>query len=215
MERIKTIMRIADEGVVAVIRAESKEQGLKIVDAVKKGGIKTLEVTMTVPGAVDIIKEITEHYKNDDVLIGAGTVLDPETARACILAGAKYVVSPCLNPETIKLCNRYRIPMMPGIMTVKEAVEALELGAEIIKVFPGNAFGPDIIKAFKGPVPQGNFMPTGGVSLSNVKDWIKAGAVAVGTGGDLTKGAKNGDYALVTQTAEAFVEAVKAARLDK
>jgi 2-dehydro-3-deoxyphosphogluconate aldolase/(4S)-4-hydroxy-2-oxoglutarate aldolase len=215
MERIKTIMRIADEGVVAVIRAESKEQGLKIVDAVKKGGIKTLEVTMTVPGAVDIIKEITEHYKNDDVLIGAGTVLDPETARACILAGAKYVVSPCLNPETIKLCNRYRIPMMPGIMTVKEAVEALELGAEIIKVFPGNAFGPDIIKAFKGPVPQGNFMPTGGVSLSNVKDWIKAGAVAVGTGGDLTKGAKNGDYALVTQTAEAFVEAVKAARLEK
>jgi 2-dehydro-3-deoxyphosphogluconate aldolase/(4S)-4-hydroxy-2-oxoglutarate aldolase len=215
MERIKTIMRIADEGVVAVIRAESKEQGLKIVDAVKKGGIKTLEVTMTVPGAVDIIKEITEHYKNDDVLIGAGTVLDPETARACILAGAKYVVSPCLNPETMKLCNRYRIPMMPGIMTVKEAVEALELGAEIIKVFPGNAFGPDIIKAFKGPVPQGNFMPTGGVSLSNVKDWIKAGAVAVGTGGDLTKGAKNGDYALVTQTAEAFVEAVKAARLEK
>jgi 2-dehydro-3-deoxyphosphogluconate aldolase/(4S)-4-hydroxy-2-oxoglutarate aldolase len=215
MERIKTIMRIADEGVVAVIRAESKEQGLKIVDAVKKGGIKILEVTMTVPGAVDIIKEITEHYKNDDVIIGAGTVLDPETARACILAGAKYVVSPCLNPETIKLCNRYRIPMMPGIMTVKEAVEALELGAEIIKVFPGNAFGPDIIKAFKGPVPQGNFMPTGGVSLSNVKDWIKAGAVAVGTGGDLTKGAKNGDYALVTQTAEAFVEAVKAARLEK
>jgi 2-dehydro-3-deoxyphosphogluconate aldolase/(4S)-4-hydroxy-2-oxoglutarate aldolase len=214
MERIKTIMRIVDEGIVAVIRAESKEQGLKIVDAVKKGGIKTLEVTMTVPGAVDIIKEITEHYKNDDVIIGAGTVLDPETARACILAGAKYVVSPCLNPETIKLCNRYRIPVMPGIMTVKEAVEALELGAEVIKVFPGNAFGPDIIKAFKGPVPQGNFMPTGGVSLSNVKDWIKAGAVAVGTGGDLTKGAKNGDYTLVTQTAEAFVEAIKAARLE-
>lgn len=215
MERIKTIIRIVDEGIVAVIRAESKEQGLKIVDAVKKGGIKVLEITMTVPGAVDIIKEITEHYKNDDVIIGAGTVLDPETARACILAGAKYVVSPCLNPETIKLCNRYRIPMMPGIMTVKEAVEALELGAEIIKVFPGNAFGPDIIKAFKGPVPQGNFMPTGGVSLPNVKDWIKAGAVAVGAGGDLTKGAKNGDHALVTQTAEAFVEAIKAARLDK
>lgn len=215
MERIKTVMRIADEGVVAVIRAESKDQGLGIVDAVKKGGIKTLEVTMTVPGAIDIIKEITEHYKNEDVLIGAGTVLDPETARACILAGAKYIVSPSLNPETVKLCNRYRIPVMPGIMTVREAIEALELGVEVIKVFPGNAFGPDIIKAFKGPLPQGNFMPTGGVSLSNVKDWIKAGAVAVGTGGDLTKGAKTGDYALVTQTANAFVEAVKAARLNK
>ncbi|MDD3705108.1 MAG: bifunctional 4-hydroxy-2-oxoglutarate aldolase/2-dehydro-3-deoxy-phosphogluconate aldolase [Clostridiaceae bacterium] len=213
MERIKTIMKIANEGVVAVIRAESKEEGLRIVDAVKQGGIKTLEVTMTVPGAVDIIKEISEHYKNDDVLIGAGTVLDPETARACILAGAKYIVSPSLNPETVKLCNRYRIPVMPGIMTVKEAIEALELGAEIIKVFPGSAFGPDIIKAFKGPVPQGNFMPTGGVSLSNVKDWIKAGAVAVGTGGDLTKGAKTGDYALVTKTAAAFVEAVQSARV--
>lgn len=215
MERIKTIMKITDEGVVAVIRAESKEKGLKIVDAVKEGGIKTLEVTMTVPGAVDIIKEISEHYKDEDVLIGAGTVLDPETARACILAGAKYIVSPSINPETIKLCNRYRIPVMPGVMTVKEAVEALELGAEIIKVFPGSAFGPDIIKAFKGPIPQGNFMPTGGVSLSNVKDWIKAGAVAVGTGGDLTKGAKSGDYTLVTQTAREFVEAVKSARMSK
>lgn len=215
MERIRTIMRIADEGVVAVIRAESKDQGLKIVDAVKKGGIKTLEITMTVPGAIDIIREITEHYKNEDVLIGAGTVLDPETARACILAGARYIVSPSLNLDTVKLCNRYRIPVMPGIMTVREAIEALELGVEVIKVFPGNAFGPDIIKAFKGPLPQGNFMPTGGVSLTNVKDWINAGAVAVGTGGDLTKGAKTGDYSLVTRTATAFVEAVKTARLNK
>lgn len=212
MERLRTLMRITEEGIVAVIRAESKDQGLKIVDAVRQGGIKILEVTMTVPGAVDIIKEITEHYKNEDVIIGAGTVLDPETARACILAGAKYIVSPSINPETIKLCNRYRIPMMPGIMTVREAIEALELGAEILKIFPGSAFGPDIIKAYKGPVPQGNFMPTGGVSLSNVKDWIKAGAVAVGTGSDLTKGAKTGDYALVTQTAKAFVEAVRAAK---
>lgn len=212
MERIKTILRLQEEGVVAVIRAESREQGIKIVDAVKQGGIKMLEITMTVPGAVDIIKEMSEHYKNEDVIIGAGTVLDPETARMCILAGAKYVVSPCLNLETIKLCNRYRVPVMPGVMTVREAVEALEAGAEVLKVFPGNAFGPTIIKAFKGPIPQGNFMPTGGVSLANVKDWIKAGAVAVGTGGDLTKGAKTGDYALVTETAKKFVEAVKEAR---
>ena len=212
MKRMETIRKIAECGVVAVIRAESKEQGIKIIDAVKKGGIKALEITMTVPGAVELIKELSEIYKDEDVIIGAGTVLDPETARACILAGAKYIVSPSLNPETVKLCNRYRIPVMPGVMTVKEAIEALELGAEIIKIFPGNAYGPSIISSFKGPLPQANFMPTGGVSLDNIKDWIKAGAVAVGTGGDLTKGAKTGDYALVTETAAKFVAEVAKAR---
>lgn len=212
MKRIETIQKIVESGVVAVIRADSKEQGIKIIEAVKNGGIKALEITMTVPGAVDIIKEISEIYKDEDVIIGAGTVLDPETARACILAGAKYIVSPSLNIETVKLCNRYRIPVMPGIMTVKEAIEALEYGAEIIKVFPGNAFGPSIISALKGPIPQGNFMPTGGVSLDNVRDWIKAGAVAIGIGGDLTKGAKTGDYKLVTETAKKYVEEVKKAR---
>lgn len=212
MKKIETIRKIVDSGVVAVVRAESKDQGIKIIDAVKKGGIKALEITMTVPGAVDIIKELKEIYKNEDVIIGAGTVLDPETARLCILAGAEYIVSPSLNPETVKLCNRYSIPIMPGIMTVKEAVEALELGVDILKVFPGNLFGPFIISAFKGPIPQGNFMPTGGVSLDNVGAWIKAGAVAVGTGGDLTNGAKKGDYDLVTETARKFMEEVKKAR---
>lgn len=212
MKRMELIGKIVESGVVAVIRAESKEQGIKITEAVKKGGIKALEVTMTVPGAVDIIKELAERYKDEDVIIGAGTVLDPETARLCILAGAEYIVSPSLNIETVKLCNRYRIPVMPGVMTVKETLEALEMGVEICKVFPGNAFGPSIISAFKGPIPQGNFMPTGGVSLENVKDWIKSGAVAVGTGGDLTKGAKTGDYDLVTETARKFVEAVYEAR---
>ncbi|MBW9153652.1 bifunctional 4-hydroxy-2-oxoglutarate aldolase/2-dehydro-3-deoxy-phosphogluconate aldolase [Clostridium estertheticum] len=213
MERMEIVEKIKEYGIVAVIRANSKEEGIKIVEAVTKGGINAIEVTMTVPGAIDIIKELTEIYKdNAEVLIGAGTVLDPETARACILAGAKYIVSPSLNPETIKLCNRYKIAVMPGIMTVKEAIEALELGAEIVKVFPGNVFGPQIISSFKGPLPQANFMPTGGVSLDNVKEWIKAGAVAVGTGGDLTRGAKTGDYKLVTETAAKFVEAVKKAR---
>lgn len=213
MKRLEMIKKISDAGIVAVIRATSKEEGIKIVEAVKKGGITALEITMTVPGAVEIIKELSEIYKDDeDMLIGAGTVLDPETARACILAGAKYIVSPSLNVETVKLCNRYRIAVMPGVMTVKEAIEALELGVEIIKVFPGNAFGPSIISSFKGPLPQANFMPTGGVSLDNVKDWINAGAVAVGTGGDLTKGAKTGDYELVTETAAKFVEAVRKAR---
>jgi len=212
MKRLETIQKIIECGVVAVIRAESKEQGVKIVNAVKNGGVKALEITMTVPGAVDIIKEISEVYKNDDIIIGAGTVLDTETARICILAGAKYIVSPSLNIDTIKLCNRYRIPVMPGVMTITEAVEAMEYGAEIVKIFPGNVLGPSVISAYKGPIPQGNFMPTGGVNLNNIKDWIKAGAVAVGTGSDLTKGAKNGDFELVTETARKFVEEVIKAR---
>lgn len=215
MKRIETIQRMIECGVVAVIRAETKEKGIKIVEAVKRGGIKALEITMTVPGAIDIIKELSQVYKNDDVIIGAGTVLDAETARACILAGAKYIVSPGFNVETVKLCNRYRIPVMPGIMTVTEALTALEYGVEILKVFPGNAYGPSIISAFKGPLPQANFMPTGGVNLENIKDWIRAGAVAVGTGSDLTKGAKTGDYELIAETAAKFVAEVKKARENK
>lgn len=212
MKRIQTIQKIIESGLVAVIRAESKEQGRKTIEAVKEGGIKAIEITMTVPGAVDIIKELTLEYRNEDLLIGAGTVLDPETARACILAGAQYIVSPSLNIETVKLCNRYRVAVMPGVMTITEALTAMEYGAEIIKVFPGNAFGPSIIKAFKGPVPQGNFMPTGGVSLDNISEWIAAGAVAVGTGGDLTKGAADGNYQLVTDTAKKFVDEINKAR---
>jgi 2-dehydro-3-deoxyphosphogluconate aldolase/(4S)-4-hydroxy-2-oxoglutarate aldolase len=215
MKRIETIKKILDAGIVAVIRAESKDEAIKIIDAVKKGGIKALEITLTVPGAVDIIKEISEIYKDEDVIIGAGTVLDAETARVCILNGASFIVSPYFDADTVKLCNRYRIPVMPGIMTVKEAIEALEYGVEILKVFPGNAYGPSIISSFKGPIPQANFMPTGGVNLDNIKDWIKAGAVAVGTGSDLTRGAKTGDYELVTETAAKFVAAVKTAMENK
>ncbi|WP_372994623.1 bifunctional 4-hydroxy-2-oxoglutarate aldolase/2-dehydro-3-deoxy-phosphogluconate aldolase [Lutispora sp.] len=208
MKRIETIKRIADLGIVAVVRTETKEQGIRIVDAIKKGGIKAIEVTMTVPGALDIIKEISEAYKNEDVIIGAGTVLDPESARACMLAGAQYIISPNLNIETLKICNRYRVPSFPGVMTVKEALEAMEYGAEILKLFPGSAFGPSIIKAFKGPLPYANFMPTGGVDIDNVKDWFEAGAVAIATGSNLTKGAKTGNYELVTETARKFVEEV-------
>jgi len=213
MKRMETLKKIADGGIIAVIRAETAEQGLKIAEAVRAGGIHALEITMTVPGAIEIIKALAEQYKGTDVLVGAGTVLDPETARLCILAGAEYIVSPCLNPDTVRLCNRYRIPILPGIMTMKEAIEALELGVEICKVFPGSAFGPSVISAFKAPLPQGNFMPTGGVSLENVGDWLSAGAVAVGTGSELTRGAKTGDYTQVTEMAGKFVEAVRQARL--
>lgn len=213
MEKTELLSRMKAEGIVAVVRAENKEKGEKVIDAIVKGGINFIEITMTVPGAVDIIKELSQKYKDDkNIVIGAGTVLDPETARMVILAGAQFVVSPSLNVETVKLCNRYRVPVMPGIMTVKEAVEALELGVDILKVFPGNAFGPSIISSFKGPLPQAQFMPTGGVAVDNVDKWFKAGVVAVGTGSNLTAGAKTGDYDAVTRTAQEFVEAVKKAR---
>ena len=213
MEKTELLSRMKQEGIVAVVRAENKEKGEKVIDAIVKGGINFIEITMTVPGAVDIIKELSEKYKADEkIVIGAGTVLDPETARMVILAGAQFVVSPSLNPDTVRLCNRYRVPVMPGIMNVKEAVEALELGVDILKVFPGNAFGPSIISAFKGPLPQAQFMPTGGVAVDNVDKWFKAGVVAVGTGSNLTAGAKTGDYEAVTKMAEEFVATVKKAR---
>lgn len=213
MGKYEVIEKIKETKLVAVIRAESKEQGVEIIEAVAKGGIKSIEITMTVPGAAEIIKELSQKYKESDLIIGAGTVLDPETARICILAGARYIVSPSLNVDTMLLCNRYGIPVIPGIMTVTEAVKALEYGAQIIKIFPGNAYGPSIIGAFKGPLPQGEFMPTGGVSIANASEWIKAGAVAVGTGSELTKGAKAGNYDLVEKVAADFVAAVKNAEI--
>lgn len=213
MKKEQVITKMKEECLVAVVRADSKEQGEKIIDAIIEGGIHFIEITMTVPGAVDIIKAMAEKYKsNPQVVIGAGTVLDPETARAVILAGAEFVVSPSLNPETIKLCNRYRVPMMPGVMTPTEAVQALELGCDVIKVFPGNIVGPAMIKSMKGPLPQGEFMPSGGVDVDNVDKWLKAGACAVGTGSNLTAGAKTGDWAAITAKAKEFVDAVAAAR---
>lgn len=209
MDKIDIIKKLMDEKLVAVVRAESKEQGIKIVDAVYRGGIKFLEVTMTVPGAVSIIEELAKVYKGKDVVIGAGTVLDPETARACILAGAQFVVAPNLNVDVVRLCNRYRIPVIPGAVTVNEIIACLEMGVDIIKLFPGNLFSPKSIKDFKAPLPQANFMPTGGVNIENVREWILNGAVAVGIGGNLTAGAKTGDYEAVVREAQRFVAAIQ------
>ena len=208
MDKIDIIKKLGDEKLVAVIRAESKEQGLQIVEAVQKGGIKFLEVTLTVPYALDIIKVLAEKYKGHDIYIGAGTVLDEETARLAILSGAAYVVTPYFNESVLRMCNRYRVFCMPGAQTVKEIISCLETGADVIKIFPGDAYSPSIIKSFKGPIPQGNYMPTGGVSLSNIKEWLENGAYAVGTGSQLTAGAKIGNYDKVTEEAKKFVAEV-------
>ena len=138
--------------------------------------------------------------------------MDAATARIAMLSGAQYIVSPYLDLETLKMCNRYRVPMMPGVMSVREAVTAMENGADILKVFPGDLFGPKIIKDILGPIPYAKMMPTGGVNADNVGEWIKAGAVAVGAGSSLTAGAKTGDYKLITETAKKFVANIKAAR---
>ena len=215
MRKEQVITRMKEDCLVAVVRAKNKEQGEKVIDAIVAGGINFIEITMTMDegNPVEFIQFMSEKYRNNDkVVIGAGTVLDPETARAVILAGANYVVSPGLNVETIKLCNRYRVPMLPGVMSPTEAITALESGCDIIKVFPGNVVGPGAISSFKGPLPQGDFMPSGGVDVDNVDKWLKAGACAVGTGSSLTKGAKTGDFAAVTAKAKEFVEAVAAAR---
>lgn len=212
MDKQTVIQKIKDVGVVAVVRAESAEKAVKITDACIAGGVPAIEMTFTVPKAHKVIEELSSHYNENDIILGAGTVLDSETARIAILSGAQYIVSPYFDEETIKLCNRYAVPCMPGCMTIHDVVRALELGCDIIKLFPGDAFGPNMVKAIKGPIPQANIMPTGGVDVNNVGEWIKAGVVAVGAGSSLTAGAKTGNYELITETAKQFIENVKIAR---
>lgn len=206
------LQRIMESGVVAVVRGDSSEQAIKITDACMKGGIAAIEITFTIHGAAKVIEDLRKVYTPDEMIIGAGTVLDPETARIAILAGAQYIVSPSLNVETVKLCNRYQIPIMAGAMTIAEVVSAMEAGADIVKIFPGDAFGPSFIKAIKGPLPQAPLMPTGGVDLENVGAWIKAGCVAVGVGGNLTGGAKTGDFKSIEDIAKQFIAKVRSAR---
>jgi 2-dehydro-3-deoxyphosphogluconate aldolase/(4S)-4-hydroxy-2-oxoglutarate aldolase len=215
MKKEQVLARLKEDCLVAVVRAKNLEQGDKVIQSIVDGGINFIEICMTVDegSPIDLIAAMVEKYKdNKKVVIGAGTVLDPETARMAILAGANYVVSPGLNVETIKLCNRYRVPCLPGVMTPTEAITAMEAGCDVIKIFPGNIVGPAAISSFKGPLPQGEFMPSGGVDVDNVDKWINAGAYAVGTGSSLTKGAKTGDFAAVTAKAQEFVKAVAAAR---
>ena len=215
MDKERVLSRIRETGVVAVVRAESSDQAVRIAEACLAGGVNAIEVTFTVPRAHQVIADLRKRFSDEEILLGAGSVLDPETARIAILEGATYVVAPAFNEDTLRLCNRYRIACMPGCMTVREVLQAMEAGADIIKVFPGELATPGFFKALAGPVPQARMMPTGGVSLDNVAEWIGAGAVAVGVGSQMTAGAKTGDYGKITSTAQQFVEAVRAARTKK
>jgi len=209
---LKPLGRIVDSGLVAVVRAESPEQASRIADACAQAGVAAIEITFTVPDPASVIAELTRRYPKGEMLIGAGTVLDPETAAAAVAAGAQFVVAPCLNLEVARFCNRRQIPYMPGAGTVKEIVEAMECGAEIIKVFPGETLGPQFVKAVRGPLPHALLMPTGGVTLENVQDWLRAGCVAVGVGSSLCAGAKSSDYQAITDLARQFIAKIRDAR---
>ncbi|KYH28967.1 MULTISPECIES: bifunctional 2-keto-4-hydroxyglutarate aldolase/2-keto-3-deoxy-6-phosphogluconate aldolase [Clostridium] len=212
IEKLNTLKRIMDVGVVAVVRADNAQMAENISKACIEGGIPAIEVTFTVPNADKVISSLKEKFTKEELIVGAGTVLDSETARIAILAGAQYIVSPGFDLETAKLCNRYQIPYMAGCMTITEMIKAMEAGTDVIKLFPGSAYGPSIVKAIKAPLPQVPIMPTGGVDINNVAEWIKNGCVAVGVGGKLIEGAKTGNYKEITRLAKEFVNKVKEAR---
>lgn len=222
MKKLQLIQKIVEHGVVAVLRADSAEQVVEMAEQAIAGGIKVIEITLTVPGALRAIETLSKTYSWDTAdeerfaIIGAGTVLEPQTARAAIMAGSAFIVGPSLNPDTVRLCNLYRVPMLPGVMTIAEVQAALELGVDVVKLFPGSVYDPSIIKTMKGPLPQANFMPTGGVSLDNLGEWIKGGAVAVGIGSDLTQQAvKTGDMTYVKRKAEEYMNVYRKALLEK
>jgi 2-dehydro-3-deoxyphosphogluconate aldolase/(4S)-4-hydroxy-2-oxoglutarate aldolase len=214
MARTETLRRIADGGLIPVVRAPSGDDALRVVEALKGGGVDVIELTMTVPGALKVIEDLARRY-GDSVVVGAGTVLDSETARACILAGAAFVVSPMIDESIITCCRTYGVAVLPGALTPTEIVRAWRTGADMVKVFPcGAVGGASYVKSLKAPLPQVDLVPTGGVSLATVGDFIRAGASAVGAGADLIDVAKarNGDSGIVSQNARRYLSAIKMAR---
>lgn len=213
MNKDSVLARLTATGVIPVIRARSADEASQAIAAIQKGGVSVLEITMTVPGAVDLIREVAR--RATDALVGAGTVLDPETARACIDAGARFVVSPVLNVQTITACREAGIAVLPGALTPTEVVTAWNAGADLVKVFPANALGgPSYIKSLKAPLPQVQLVPTGGVNLQTAKDFIKAGAAALGVGADLVdlQALRRGEADLITERARQFLQLVQEAR---
>lgn len=213
-DKAAVIQTIRAIGIIPVVRARSADEAIKAIDAIREGGISILEITMTVPGAIGVIEEVSKRFGKEAV-VGAGTVLDGETARACILAGARFVVSPSLNLETIEVCRRYGIAVMPGALTPTEVVQAWSAGADFVKVFPAGAVGgASYIKSLKAPLPQIELVPTGGVSLKTAADFIKAGASALGVGADLVdvQAIRDGKQSVITERAQEFVRIVREAR---
>lgn len=207
MKKVEILSKLEAAGVIAVVRGKNKDEAIKAINSIIAGGIKGIELTFTVPNAEEIIKEIAKKYADQkDVIIGAGTVLDAFTARIAIMAGAEYIVSPSFDRQTAEICNLYQIPYLPGCMTITEIKEALNAGVDIIKLFPGSAFGPSIVKAYQAPLPHVNIMPTGGVSIENLEDWFEVGVVAVGVGGNLLASVEKGDFEEVSRVASKYID---------
>jgi 2-dehydro-3-deoxyphosphogluconate aldolase/(4S)-4-hydroxy-2-oxoglutarate aldolase len=214
MEKREVFNRMVSEGLIPVIRVASAAEAIDVADAIKEGGVTVIEITMSVPGALDTIKDLTRKYR-DDIIMGAGTILDPETGRAALLAGAQFLVTPTLNLELIQLAHRYSAVIVPGAMTPTEILTAWNAGADMVKVFPAAQLGgPDYIKALRGPLPQILYVPTGGVNLQNAGAFIKAGATALGAGGELVdkKAVKEKKFNVITENTRAFLKAIKEAR---
>jgi len=216
MNKIEVLQRIRATGLIPVVRAESADLAMRAVEAIKAGGVDVLEVTMTVPGAIDVIAKLAATF-GTEVVVGAGTVLDPDTANKCVQAGAHFIVSPALNEETIAFCRRNDVAVFPGALTPTEVVHAWNAGADAVKVFPAGAVGgASYLKALKAPLPQIELVPTGGVSLKTAADFIKAGAMALGVGADLvdTKALREGRDEVIAERAREFLEIVREARQD-
>lgn len=209
-QKLATLNQIVDTGVVLIVRLESQEESIKVAEAAIEGGIKVVEIPMAVPNALDVVKYLSDKYADKGVVVGAGTVLDAETARAAILNGAKLLVSPNLNPDMIKMANRYQVVTMSGAFTPTEIQNTLEAGADIVKLFPAEFLNPAYVKSILAPLSHAPVSPTGGVTPDNVGEWLKAGAQCVGVASFITKAAKaDGDYTKVTKAAQAFVEAIQ------
>jgi 2-dehydro-3-deoxyphosphogluconate aldolase/(4S)-4-hydroxy-2-oxoglutarate aldolase len=205
LNKEKVLNNVKNNGVIAVIRGKDMETAYETSVSCIKGGIKGIEVTFTAPNADQIISKLKSTYTEDDSLaIGAGTVLEPVSARIAIMAGADFIVSPTFNKDVALMCNLYGVPYMPGCMTVTEVQTAMSYGADIVKIFPGSVLGMNYISAIKAPLPQVNVMPTGGVSLKNMKEWFDKGVVAVGAGSSLTSPADDGDFDKVTENAKEY-----------
>ncbi|MEA2631705.1 MAG: 2-dehydro-3-deoxyphosphogluconate aldolase / (4S)-4-hydroxy-2-oxoglutarate aldolase [Chloroflexota bacterium] len=210
MSRDTILKRVLDGGIVAVVRAESGESLVKVVRALAEGGVTAAEITFTVPDAIDVIRQVRKEI-GDAVVLGAGTVLDTETARVALLAGAEYIVSPTVNVEVIRLCRRYDKAIMPGAFTPTEVLTAWEAGADVVKIFPADLGGPAYLKALRGPLPQVRVMPTGGVDLNTAESFLKAGACCLGVGGSLVepKAVAAGDFTRIRDLAGQYAAIVR------
>ena len=211
----ETLSRLADTGVVAVLRGVEADQLIGITEALREGGVTAVEITADTPDVAEKLGEVAGSF-DDEVVVGTGTVLDSETARTTLMAGAEFVVSPSLHEDVIETCNRYGAVTAPGVMTPTEAIRGYEAGADFVKVFPAKTVGPAHLGAMKGPLGQIPMMPTGGVSPDNAAEYIDAGAFAVGAGGALVDydAAERGDYETITETAREFTRVVEEARAD-